>query len=417
MTDVNKIIFKVISLGLLAACLSIMLVSIALAQRDEAIYPSNVAVGGISIANLSQNEAQAKLKADLGEKWNNKLKIIIDKNHSSVSIPIKELGITYNVDASLAKVNAYLNTGSFLKHAVLRGEAINIAPVMDIKDKNLFNHKLVEIMKKVDKPAIDARVLYTKGYLEYVVHADGYIVKQDTSLDHIIDAINDGSLGPVALDLQDVYPKVKAEDIKNIKSLIGVSTSNLEPWQNSDPAFASLISRINGTVVMSGDEFSLNSALNQPTSMDQEAAARYQQMVLKISNTLINACQSAHLSMVSTAPGKAQFVNNSGNPLMIYIAIEDNKLLVKIFGCQTDKGKEIVLIKEQTVISPGIEVKVDRKLKPGDKIINQGQEGKKISTYRVVKINGEETERKLLSEEIIPPRNTVMTVAPGTTVK
>ncbi len=421
MTGGKKIIIKVISLGILAACLTIALVSVALARRDEAIYPSNVAVGGISISNLNQQNAGEKLKAEMGKEWDNKLRLKIVKHSDVVSIPLTELGIEYNLDASLHKVDEYLNNASplgwNLQHAVIRGEAINVAPVLDIKNKNLLNSKILEIKNKLDKPATDARVIYTKGYLEYLVHDNGYTVDLEASLETIRKSLARGSLGPVSLVVKDLYPKVKAEDIKSIDSLIGVSVTDLDAWQINDPVLKQILSKINGTIVMPGDGFSINSAVNQLTPPNQESSARLQQIIQKLSNTMENAGQSAHLSMTATDSGKVQLINNLGNPLMLHLAVEDNKLLVKIFGCQTDKGKEILLIKEQTLISPEIEVKVDRKLKPGDKIVTQGKEGKKVSTYRVVKIKGEEIEKRLLSEEIIPARNTIMIVAPGTTVK
>lgn len=415
MTDVNKIIFKVISLGLLAACLSIMLVSVALAKRDATIYPSNLKVGGISIANLNKEEAKIKLSAEMGNKWDSQLKIIVDKQNSVVAIPITELGITHDVDASLKKADEYLNSRGLLQHALIRGESIDIAPVMEINDQDQFNRKFTDIMDKANKPAIDARVLYIKGYLEYVVHADGYIVKKDASLAHIKRAIAEGSLGPVALIYQDVYPKVKTEDIKNIKSLIGVATSSLNGLNLPEPMLTRLISRLDGTIILNDEEFSLMKALDEPAF--KEGDQSYQPMVFTISNTLMNACRSANLHIVNNEPGKIEFSNNTGNPLMINIALENKNLLVRIHGLQTEKGKEMTLIKEQSIISPLTEVKIDKKLKPGDRIVAEGQEGKKISTYRVVRVNGKEIEKKLLTEEIHPPRNTVITVAPGTTIK
>ncbi|CFX17171.1 G5 domain [Syntrophomonas zehnderi OL-4] len=415
MTDVNKIIIKVISLGLLAACLSIMLVSMALAKRDAAIYPSNLKIGDIAVANLNQDEAGAKIRAEMDRKWDSQLKIIIDKQNSVVSIPITELGITYDVDASLQKADEYLHTGSLLQHTLIRGESIDIAPVMKINNKVLFDQKLTDIMDKANKPAVDARVLYIKGYLEYVVHVDGYIVKRDESLAHIKRAIAQGYLGPIALKLQDVYPKVKTEDIKDIKSLIGVGTGSLNEFIVREPILGQTISRINGTIVMNEDDFSLKTALADHESKDLEQSC--QQVALIISNTLANACRSANLHVVNTEPGEVEFINNTGNPLMLNIAVEGSNLLVRIYGLQTEKGKEMLLIKEQTIISPQIEVKIDKKLKPGDKIVEKGQEGQKISTFRVVRVNGQEIEKKLLTEEIHPPRNTVITVAPGTTIK
>jgi vancomycin resistance protein YoaR len=41
------------------------------------------------------------------------------------------------------------------------------------KETDLIYSKLLELKKGVDKPATDARVIYDKGYLEYIVHENG----------------------------------------------------------------------------------------------------------------------------------------------------------------------------------------------------------------------------------------------------
>lgn len=420
MTAVKKIIAKTIAMVLMAACITVLFVSMALARRDQVIYPSNVAVGSISIANLNREEARARLQADMGSKWGNTLQLKIDKSTAIYSIPLSELKINYNIDSSLKKTDQHINQpsqlGSLINHTLVRGKKVNVNPVLDIKDRSLIYSKLVDIKEKLDIPATNARVKYDQGYLEYIEHKDGMAVDLDASLKMIETALDKGSLEPINLVTKKLYPQVRIEDIKSITDLIGVSMISMPSGQNTD-MLTRIQASLNGTIVMPGDQFSWQAAVEKKLSQAEISQPNYQQTLPEITDLMVKACRSAHLNTICTESGKLSFSNNLGKPIMLSLVIEGNDLAVKIFGCQTETGKEISLIKEQTVISPEVEVQVDNNLKAGERNVIAGHEGKIVRTYRVVKINGVKTDKKLLSEEVFPASNTIMKVPPGTVIK
>lgn len=408
MTAVQKTIFKAISLGLLAAFLTVFTVSMALANRDKEIYPSNTAVGGISVSNLKHQEARDKLQTEMAKHWSSSLQLKIDNSNAVYTIPFAELKITYDIDASLQKADQTINgLASSLHHALIRGTDLNIAPVLVVRDKRLLYNRLAELKAKLDKPAADARVLYTQGYLEYVEHKNGYTIDLDASYARIESELKQGRPGPVSLVTKTLYPKVKIDDIKSITELIGVSMTSLAPAQAAE--LSGLQASLNGRIVMPGDKF----------NWQKEVGGTYNNMASLplVTEVIVNACRSAQLSISSAVPGQLAFANNLGKPVMLSIVQEQNDLVVKIFGCQTDAAKEISLIKEQSVISSEIKVEVDKKLITGQREVIPGYDGKIIRTYRVVKINGEKTEKNLLSEEVVPPVDTIMKVSPDTVIK
>lgn len=417
MTTINKIIAKVISLVVLAACITILFTSISLARRDEAIYPSNTEVGGIAIANLNHTQAYEKLKAEMGRKWGNKLQLKID-NNAIYAIPLSELKITYNLEESLEKADQNINRSSALSlnHSLIRGSKMNIAPVIKIADESLLYNKLAELKKKLDIPATDARVLYTQGYLEYVEHKNGKAIDLEVSLVNIKAALAKGSLGPVHLVTKNLYPQVRIEDIKSITDLIGVNIISLPAGQN-EAGLKDLLACLNGTIVMPDGQFSWQKIISKKADqaeLNQTSAAQYLPIVTE---GIVNTCRSAQLQMISSEPGGLIFVNSLGKPIMLSLLLQENSLEIKIFGCQTEAGKEISLIKEQSIISPEDTVEVDPTLKSGEKNVIAGQAGRIVRTYRIVKINGTRTEKKLLSEEVIPPVNTIIRVSPDTIMK
>ena len=387
------------------------------ADKAAAILASKNMTVGNSIANLNHEEAQARLKAEMASKWPSTLQLKINNNNAIYSLPLSELKINYNLDSSLKKTDQYLTQSSLLQHTIIRGVANNIAPVLNIEDRSLLYKKLAEIKKNLDKPATNARISYKQGCLEYVEHRNGFALDLDASLKLLENELDKGSLGPITLVTKNLYPKVKIEDIKTITDLIAVTMINLEPATSQNEFTTQLIASMDGVIVMPGDQFSMQTAIDRLYSDSGKIQENDKEILLKVTNTLLSTCRSAHLKTGCTEAGKLEFSNNLGKPLMLSLAIDGNELAVKIFGCQTEAGKEISLIKEQTVISPEVEVQVDKQLKSGERKVIEGQEGKAVRTYRLVKINGKKTEQQLLSEEVFPPRNTIMKIPPDTVIK
>ncbi|MDD3364807.1 MAG: G5 domain-containing protein [Syntrophomonas sp.] len=418
MADGKKTIARVISLVMVAAIITILLSSLALAARDERIYPSNISVDGIAIANQTRQEALRSLEGGMN-KWEGVLRLKINSTGEIISIPIKDSGISYDLDRTLVKVDDIVDNSqvvdSLWKNAMIRGKAINVKPILRLDDKELLYSRMLDIKQRTDKPAIDARVLYNDGLLEYISHEKGSAMDISVAVKEISDALSEGDLGPVSLTVNELSPNVKNEDIKNVKELIGVYISQLDRNSTIKRDLQLFTTLLNGTIVIPGDTFSMVKTLNQ--KVIQSPA------IYTLAEAIYQACLNAHIQVVDrparTAASKdVKFVNNLGNPVLLHLAIEENKLLVKIYGCQTEAGREISLIREQTVLTPEIVEKVSLRLKPQERIVQQeGKNGIQLKTYRLVKENGKEVAKELLAEETYPALNTIILTAPSSIIK
>lgn len=280
-------------------------------------------------------------------------------------------------------------------------------------EKDILNSKLLEAKKKLDKPAIDARVLYKNGLMEYINHENGFALDSSATIKEISKALAEGSLGPVSVVVTELSPNVKIEDIKTVKELIGIYINPLD--RNLTVELSSVISLLNGCIVMPGATFSMVKTLHQ--KVIQTPA------INSLAQAIYQACVDAHIEVVerparTEAFKDVKFMNNLGNPVLLYLAMEENQLLVKIFGCQTETGREISLSREQTVLTPELVEKVSPGLKPQERIVQQeGKNGMQLRTYRLVKVNGREVAKDLLAEENYPPLNTIILTAPGNIIK
>jgi|GEM_PF-1067793 len=420
MTAQKRIIARVISLMLVAIIITIVLSSLALAARDEKIYPSNVAVGGVSIANLSRQQAIQALEDGAANQWDQNLRLQVKNSGEIISIPLNAVGIHYDLNTTMQNLDRLVASNSsesksLWKHAVVRGKAMDLRPVLHLDNKDLLYAKLQEIKNKLDQPAVNARVLYKNGYLEYITHKKGLTLDIGDTMTEIDAALAKGYSGPIEIAFAELSPSVKTEDIKTVTDLIGVYMAPLDASsavKNNLPAY---ISSLNGAIVMPGDSLSLEKILGDKTGIN----AALKQIAAAIYQASLNAHLPVNEQTVRGGTFKdIKLTNNLSDPILLYLGIDDNKLMVKIFGCQSEAGREISLSREQTELVPQVIVQTSPELKSQERLVKQaGKNGMRIRTYRVVKENGREVAKELLAEETVPPVNTIIITAPGSSIK
>jgi vancomycin resistance protein YoaR len=405
MADYKKFLARIILLMAVAVILTLCLASLALAKRDAAIYPSNIFVGGVSMAGLDHDEAADLLAQQLPA--NHGRQLLLQLPSRQLSIPLNQVGIAYDIPATLAQIDDSLNQKGFgvFKHCIARGNTINIAPKTNW-NRTLMEEKLAELKQEFDQPAVNARILYSNDYLEYIGHKTGYAIDIYASLKKINHSLQKGSLGPVPLITTEIHPRVKLEDIKEVKDMIGISMSRINlPIADLEP----LVHNLNGFIIMPADSFSLNLIILPKSMIFTDSSLNL------VNDTLRRALSQAGLKYVEQQAG---FINNLEHPVLVTALIDGNNLIIKIFGCQTEEGKEILFVTEKKEIPPQMQVKVNKKLTPQQRIvIQEGQSGYINRSYRVVKIKGKETEKTLLSEELTPGWDTIIAVGPGTIKK
>ncbi|MEN6460251.1 MAG: G5 domain-containing protein [Syntrophomonas sp.] len=407
MTDVKKTIARVISLTTIAIIISLFLVSFALASRDGKMYPSNFSAGGISLANLNDEQAGAQLERIIPAKLGSLLQLKLPDK--IIAIPIKECGISPDCDATLENINALLNQDrgaiGLIKHSVIRGQDHDINLIYRA-DKDLLYKQLVKTQTAYNKPAIDARILYDNGLLEYISHQNGYLINVDATMQNICNALQKGDLGPIEVSATIMYPRVKIDDIKTVKDVIGAYAIPVSSEQGEKGSNLSVASdKLNGVIIMPDETF--------PVRRNQPANDFY-----PLTKAVYNAVHQAGLK-VTEQPGSTGgndiYINNSlTTPVLLSAIMKDNKLLVRVFGCQTEAGKEIHLTTEETEVPSQVKVNTDTSLGPGQRKVKQeGKNGFTIRTYRIVTKDGHQLEKNLLAEEVHRGTDTIIVVGPN----
>lgn len=218
---------------------------------------------------------------------------------------------------------------------------------------------------------------------------------------------------------------------------------------NRSTNLAIAANKINGKVLMPGEEFSYNQVVGKRTVEEgYRDAAIYQDGkvvdglaggICQISSTLYNAVLLANLEVTErmnhsyttsyVAAGRDatvvwgtkdfKFRNSRTYPIKIEASVKNGVAEFKIHGVQEEKEYEIRILPVTTGSIPYSTSYVqDPTLAPGQQIVSQaGHSGLKVTTYKEVRYNGEVISKDIISNDTYKPMQTVIRVGPAVPVQ
>jgi len=204
--------------------------------------------------------------------------------------------------------------------------------------------------------------------------------------------------------------------------------------------------KINGTVVMPGEVFSYNETVGKRTVQagyeyaNGFAGGKVVKMIgggiCQVSSTLYNTVLYANLDIIErynhmfktdyVEPGKDatvvygsldfKFKNTRTNPIMIKASASGGLLEIKIIGIKEKIEYEVELITNVIEYIPfDVKYEDDYTLKSGEeKLMQGGIQGCKSITYRILKMNGQEKSKEVLSTDTYEKLNKIIKRGPIT---
>lgn len=300
--------------------------------------------------------------------------------------------------------------------------------------------------------AINIDKIHTEIYKEA---KDAYYTKEplvvypsSTGLDFSISvdeakALITGENDSYNIPLKTLYPKVTTNDIgmeafPNKLATYTTSYATSDANRSSNVVLAS--SKINGLVLMPGDEFSFNGSVGKRTAaagfkvagvyVNGQVTNDYGGGICQVSSTLYNAVLRANLEIVSRtnhmftvgyvpigtdatvswgAPD-FKFKNSRSYPIKIVTSNYNKRLTVTIYGLKEQNEYDVEIVSYRTGTVPyKTTYTTDNSLASGQtKVIQSGSNGATSVAYRVLKQNGVEVSRQLLSKDTYSPHNQII---------
>lgn len=328
---------------------------------------------------------------------------------------------------------------SFLNDISSKNETINI-PVNNVGAEPI---NLDAIYKDIFKLPVDAS--YTTN--PYVVYPSSNGLDFAISMEEA-KAIISNQQDEYTIPLKITYPNVTTNQIGNepFPDLLSqFSTSFTSSGYNRSNNIILSSAKLNGLVLMPGEEFSYNQAFGQRTRAAgfREAGAYSNGKVVQevgggicqVSSTLYNAVLYANLEIVERTnhyfnPGYVKagldatvswggpdfrFRNNRNYPIRIVTDTSGKKLKVYIYGLKTDDDCTVVLDPRYISSVPyKTTYQNDASLATGEtRVVSSGSNGCKTATYKYVyDKNGTLISSECISRDTYSPHNKVVAVGP-----
>ena len=433
---------------LLAICLLAMASSMTVCAAGETIL-KGVSIDKLDVSGMTREEALAALES-------------YEKNLGGQSI---KLGIGDNVvEAKLSDLGVTFDNEDLVDEAIGVGHAGNI--VKRYKDQKDLQHSgktfplswqtnedtvrtyVENNCTKYDKKAQNASLTRENGAFNFVAGTEGLELNVDSAVRTISDYLENNwtsdNTAVLNLETQITEPEGSAEELENIKDLLGSFTTSFSTsGSNRCKNVSSGASHINGTVLYPGEEFSAYETVSPFTEangyamagsyLNGEVVDSMGGGICQVSTTLYNAVLRAELNVTERSPHSMtvhyvdlsedaaiagtykdfKFVNSTEYPIYIEgYTTSDKKITFNIYGKETrDKNRTISFESQMVSETPATTIlQEDAGQGIGYKAVSsKGSSGYVAELYKIVKVNGVETDRIKVNKSTYKGTNRVVT--------
>lgn len=433
---------------LLAICLLAMTSSMTVCAAGETIL-KGVSIDKLDVSGMTREEALAALES-------------YEKNLGGQSI---KLGIGDNViEAKLSDLGVTFDNEDLVDEAIGVGHAGNI--VKRYKDQKDLQHSgktfplswqtnedtvrtyVENNCTKYDKKAQNASLTRENGAFNFVAGTEGLELNVDSAVRTISDYLESSwtsdNTEVLNLETQVTEPEGSAEELANIKDLLGSFTTSFSTsGSNRCKNVSSGASHINGTVLYPGEEFSAYETVSPFTEangyamagsyLNGEVVDSMGGGICQVSTTLYNAVLRAELNVTERSPHSMtvhyvdlsedaaiagtykdfKFVNSTEYPIYIEgYTTSDKKITFNIYGKETrDKNRTISFESQMVSETPATTIlQEDAGQGIGYKAVSsKGSSGYVAELYKIVKVNGVETDRIKVNKSTYKGTNRVVT--------
>lgn len=427
-----------VAFGILAAAvIGLFINPVTASAKGTSVIRNGVTIGPVDVSGMTADEANTALDEFAQDAADRSITFDITED---VSLPLTATDLGFNWDLS-GTVDEALSVGS-------KGNVISrYKEIKDIEnggkkvdfiysfDESLVKNIISEQCTAYDRHAENASLRRENGQFIVEGGQEGVVIDINGSVNAVMDALNNWDFADteIALVGEREEPVSSSEDLSKVKDLLGsFTTSFSSSAADRSQNVRNGCSLIDGSIVYPGEEFSAYDAVKPFTAENgyKMAGSYLSGMVVdsmgggicQVSTTLYNAVLNAELEIternnhsmvvtyvqvsadaaISESSGKDfRFKNNTDYPIYIEgITTEDKKITFNIYGCETRDPNRTVEFENEIlqVIQPDYEKIIpDGGQGIGYVKVQGAHVGYKARLWKIVKVNGEETEREMIN--------------------
>ena len=418
----------VVVLALLAAGVYMYLNSVVNDKLTEGKILEGVECDGVDLGGMTKDEAAKALEEHISALHKENMTFTADGEEVKVSL--ETLGAAPDAEKTADEAYDIGRTGNiFTRYSDVNEDKHDVA-IYRKYDKSVFKKQMTEATEDIITAPENASVKRENGEFVVTKEKSGYTLNINDSFDNFKKAVDAGKT-ECELVVSEKEAEYTTKDVEKIKDVMGTYTTNY-----SSSAYgrkmnvANGANKINGTVVYPGETFSVYENVAPFTKENgYELAGSYENGqtvqtygggICQVSTTLYNAVIRAELEIkeryphsmtVAYVPRSAdaaiagtskdlKFENQNDFPIYIEGTANGSTITFTIYGVKEDRDRTVEFESETTSVkqSSGEKIIKDPTLAEGKKILEQsGHTGYTARLWKIVKINGEETERTVFN--------------------
>lgn len=358
---------------------------------NEVVLP-NTQIETIDVGGLNRKQLENVSQKHINSLMEKKLTVRLEKTKQTYTY--QDLGIMYDSNNAIQKIfNQQVkdNWSGWFKQLAAKIGLRKLNYKLEPKFNNNKLHNLISNeFTKFQAPPINASIKMsdTNSEVYYVDEKIGKKVNINMLQKDIIEAIYNGT-DSVVVKYTNIYPDISNLDLKKInmkKPMSEFKTDLIGRSDNTRENIEKAANKLNGVIIPSDKEFSFNEIVgltdqthgykNAPVILNNKLIQAAGGGVCQVSSTLYNAVLLANLDIVSRINHSHQvsyvpagldatvadngpdfkFKNNTDTPIYIKTILQNNQLVIKLYGKTSD---DIVNIYTNTTKKTDFLVKVN----------------------------------------------------------
>ncbi len=416
--------------------------------RDGLTIMEGVSIGEVPVGSMTLDEARAAVNDYVEEVSEGQVTLVGDIG--KVTVDNSDFGLEWDNDDVVEDALNLGRTGNVLSRYKTIKDTEENGCVLDLGlsvDKSATSQIFTRYADELEQGPEENTLKRENGQFVVVEGEKGSEVDISASIDSITDFFNNGwseSNNEISLVCDVVEPSISVEELQQVEDLLGTfstdySSSSSARKQN----LANGASKIDGTVLMPGEQFSVYGAVS-PFSEENgyELAGSYNNGqvvetfgggICQVSTTLYNAVLRAELQVDERSPHSMtvhyvdlsmdaaiagtykdmKFTNNTDYPVYIEGVSDGYTLKFNVYGKETrDPGRTLEFISETTQTDePKTIYSASSSAAFGSMSTTQsGRTGYSAVLWKVVYQDGEEVSREIINSSTYSGQDTIVTV-------
>ena len=350
----------------------------ALADETDTIS-KNVYIGGVNVSGMTEEQATKAVEEKLGKGTGGNYTVKIGDETTTATA--ENFGMEWTNREVVHEAMEVAKGGNLIKQykdkkdLQVEPKNFEVAYAPNEQAVKTYVEKLAE---EYNRDAEEGDITFANGYPEVTGGETGIAVNVDQSVSSIMKALEgDGTELTVVAEVQ--KPSVTKEELSQVKDVLGTATTYYGSSYERNTNVEVGASKINGTLFMPGETFSVTAAVTPfnadngyypaPSYESGQVVNTYGGGICQVSTTLYNAVLKAELQVderhnhtmlvsyvdpskdAAIAEGLMDFIftNNTDAPIYIYGVGYQGTLNFTIYGHETRDPNRSISFRSETL--------------------------------------------------------------------